>query len=91
MAVVCGMLPSSTLIPSKPIPPQAKHSRHGEPGAAVPRPSRFRASAARAIEAARRPASVLKTDQRRALWFSTAAFTVCFAVWTIFAIIGIQM
>jgi NNP family nitrate/nitrite transporter-like MFS transporter len=35
--------------------------------------------------------SVLPSDQRRALWFSTAAFTVCFAVWTIFAIIGIQI
>ena len=31
------------------------------------------------------------TDQRRALWFSTIAFTVCFAVWTLFAIIGIQI
>ena len=30
-------------------------------------------------------------DQRRALWCSTFAFTVCFAVWTIFAIIGIQI
>ena len=27
----------------------------------------------------------------RALWMSTIAFTVCFAVWTIFAIIGIQI
>ena len=36
-------------------------------------------------------ASVLQSDQRRALWLSTAAFTVCFAVWTIFAIIGIQI
>lgn len=36
-------------------------------------------------------APVLPSDQRRALWFSTAAFTVCFAVWTIFAIIGIQI
>ena len=26
-----------------------------------------------------------------ALWFSTIAFTVCFAVWTIFAIIGVQI
>ena len=30
-------------------------------------------------------------DQRRALWLSTLAFTVCFAVWTIFAIIGVQI
>ena len=30
-------------------------------------------------------------DQGRALWLSTIAFTVCFAVWTIFAIIGVQI
>lgn len=36
-------------------------------------------------------ASINPSDQRRALWFSTLAFTVCFAVWTIFAIIGIQI
>lgn len=35
--------------------------------------------------------SVTSADQSRALWFSTIAFTVCFAVWTIFAIIGIQI
>src|SRR5579864_4337656 len=29
--------------------------------------------------------------QRGALWMSTLAFTVCFAVWTIFAIIGIRI
>jgi MFS transporter, NNP family, nitrate/nitrite transporter len=29
--------------------------------------------------------------QSSALWFSTVAFTVCFAVWTIFAIIGVQI
>jgi NNP family nitrate/nitrite transporter-like MFS transporter len=29
--------------------------------------------------------------QQRALWLSTVAFTVCFAVWTIFAIIGVQI
>jgi NNP family nitrate/nitrite transporter-like MFS transporter len=34
---------------------------------------------------------VNKGDQSRALWLSTIAFTVCFAVWTIFAIIGIQI
>src|ERR1051325_3122792 len=34
---------------------------------------------------------VSRSDQNRALWFSTVAFTVCFAVWTIFAIIGIQI
>ena len=31
------------------------------------------------------------SDQSRALWLSTFAFTMCFAVWTIFAIIGIQI
>ena len=30
-------------------------------------------------------------QQQRALWLSTFAFTVCFAVWTIFSIIGIQV
>src|SRR5262245_5171752 len=29
--------------------------------------------------------------QSRALWLSTIAFTVCFAVWTIFAIIGVRI
>ena len=29
--------------------------------------------------------------QGRALWLSTIAFTVCFAVWTIFAIIGVKI
>ncbi len=29
--------------------------------------------------------------QGHALWMSTIAFTVCFAVWTLFAIIGIQI
>lgn len=29
--------------------------------------------------------------QSRALWMSTIAFTVCFAVWTIFSIIGIRI
>jgi NNP family nitrate/nitrite transporter-like MFS transporter len=37
------------------------------------------------------PEGVDKSDQGRALWASTFAFTVCFAVWTIFAIIGIQI
>ena len=30
-------------------------------------------------------------EQSRALWLSTIAFTACFAVWTIFSIIGIQI
>ncbi|MBU0585868.1 MAG: MFS transporter [Alphaproteobacteria bacterium] len=34
---------------------------------------------------------VTRTDQNRALGLSTIAFTVCFAVWTIFAIIGVQI
>src|SRR5690625_6900197 len=29
-----------------------------------------------------------RADQNRALWLSTIAFTLCFAVWTIFSIIG---
>ncbi|HSK31800.1 MAG TPA: MFS transporter, partial [Candidatus Limnocylindria bacterium] len=32
-----------------------------------------------------------EAGQRNALWLSTIAFTVCFAVWTIFSIIGIQI
>ncbi len=35
--------------------------------------------------------SVASRDQSLALWMSTIAFTVCFAVWTIFAIIGIRI
>lgn len=31
------------------------------------------------------------SDAARALWASTAAFTACFAVWTIFSIIGLQI
>lgn len=34
---------------------------------------------------------VTRQEQGRALWLSTIAFTVCFAVWTIFAIIGIRI
>jgi NNP family nitrate/nitrite transporter-like MFS transporter len=34
---------------------------------------------------------VSSEGQSRALWLSTIAFTVCFAVWTIFAIIGVQI
>ncbi|WP_096704686.1 nitrate/nitrite transporter [Magnetospirillum sp. 15-1] len=34
---------------------------------------------------------VSKGEQRLALWSSTLAFTVCFAVWTIFSILGIQI
>ncbi|HEX5959160.1 MAG TPA: MFS transporter, partial [Hyphomicrobiaceae bacterium] len=36
-------------------------------------------------------AFVRKGDQARALWLSTIAFTVCFAVWTVFSIIGVQI
>src|SRR5215813_4176334 len=36
-------------------------------------------------------AGVSRIDEHRALWASTAAFTVCFAVWTIFSIIGVQI
>ena len=30
-------------------------------------------------------------NAQRALWLSTLAFTICFAVWTIFAIIGVRI
>lgn len=33
----------------------------------------------------------LKRSDGRALWMSTLAFTVCFAVWTIFSIIGVKI
>jgi NNP family nitrate/nitrite transporter-like MFS transporter len=36
-------------------------------------------------------ASTDSGEQGRALWLSTIAFTVCFAVWTIFAIIGVRI
>jgi NNP family nitrate/nitrite transporter-like MFS transporter len=36
-------------------------------------------------------ASSGSVHQGRALWLSTIAFTICFAVWTIFAIIGIRI
>ncbi len=35
--------------------------------------------------------TVAAAEQRRALWLSTVAFTVCFAVWTIFSILGVQI
>ena len=34
---------------------------------------------------------VTTSQQSRALWLSTIAFTTCFAVWTIFSIIGLQI
>jgi NNP family nitrate/nitrite transporter-like MFS transporter len=34
---------------------------------------------------------IVGKEQRRALWLSTISFTVCFAVWTIFSIIGLQI
>jgi MFS transporter, NNP family, nitrate/nitrite transporter len=36
-------------------------------------------------------AHVSPREQQSALWLSTIAFTVCFAVWTIFSIIGVQI
>jgi hypothetical protein len=33
----------------------------------------------------------MQSGQQSALWLSTIAFTVCFAVWTIFSIIGVQI
>lgn len=35
--------------------------------------------------------AVTGSQSQRAMWLSTFAFTVCFAVWTIFSIIGIQI
>lgn len=35
--------------------------------------------------------SVSQGRQQGALWLSTLAFTACFAVWTIFAIIGVEI
>jgi NNP family nitrate/nitrite transporter-like MFS transporter len=35
--------------------------------------------------------TISSSDQRRALWLSTLAFTVCFAAWTIFSIIGVRI
>lgn len=37
------------------------------------------------------PGSVARSDQRRALWLTTFAFTLCFAVWTFFSILSIQL
>jgi len=37
------------------------------------------------------PHATTRSDQHRALGLSTFAFTVCFAVWTIFSIIGIKI
>src|SRR5690554_7487453 len=34
---------------------------------------------------------ISRTDQHRALGLSTLAFTLCFAVWTIFSILGISI
>ncbi|MEX2694963.1 nitrate/nitrite transporter [Rhizobium mongolense] len=38
-----------------------------------------------------KPQSMSAGEPARALWISTVAFTVCFAVWTIFAIIGVRI
>ena len=35
--------------------------------------------------------TVKDSDRNAALWMSTLALTVCFAVWTIFAMIGVQI
>ena len=34
---------------------------------------------------------ITKSDQTRALSLSTFAFTVCFAIWTVFSILEIQI
>ena len=33
----------------------------------------------------------IKQQQNKALWVSTSAFAMCFAMWTIFSIIGIKI
>jgi NNP family nitrate/nitrite transporter-like MFS transporter len=43
------------------------------------------------IATARRAPAHPDSSPERALWISTVAFTVCFAVWTIFSIIGIEI
>jgi NNP family nitrate/nitrite transporter-like MFS transporter len=35
--------------------------------------------------------TITAKEQGRALWVSTTAFTICFAVWTIFSIIGVRI
>ncbi len=35
--------------------------------------------------------AIRERDRRLALWSSTGAFTVCFAAWTIFSILGVQV
>ncbi len=35
--------------------------------------------------------TINRHDQQRALWLSTIAFTLCFAVWTLFSIIGLSI
>ena len=51
----------------------------------------FGTRAARSDDAFERIKRRRRTAQARALWLSTIAFTVCFAVWTIFSIIGIRI
>lgn len=38
-----------------------------------------------------RQSAISPGEQGRALWLSTIAFTACFAVWTIFSIIGVRI
>ena len=45
----------------------------------------------RSVEGAVGMADVPAEGSRTALWASTFAFTICFAVWTIFSIIGLEM
>ena len=35
--------------------------------------------------------TISANEQARALWVSTTAFTICFAIWTIFSIIGVRI
>ena len=54
-------------------------------------PAASQRDASRVGDAGMATTAINPSDQSRALWLSTFAFTICFAVWTIFAIIGIQI
>src|SRR5690606_23621942 len=64
------------------------HFTAAGPGGRRPRP---RTGASRPGAAMSAPPGQLPRGANAALWTSTAAFTACFAVWTIFSIIGIEL
>lgn len=63
--------------------------------AGVPQPSTSRGAHAqtegRGGRAATDPPAGGRSERRRVLWLSTGAFTVCFAVWVMFAVVGIPL